>query len=554
MHQHAGQVTRRYRAAMPDFDAMAEEWISNEMEESPVRATQLGIDGYDDQLGDYSAARYERRERADAEWLTRFDAVDASSLSFEQRVDLGLLQSTLTGRAISRDWFGWRRDPGVYPGVGMQGVFALFLHRVHSEADLARFAVARMLALPGVLDAGRANVDPDLVCPLFVERAAGPCRAGIGYFRNLVPAEVTDASLRAQVAEAGEVAASSLESYLAWLDELAPKTKGDWVYGEARYSALLRDKERLRFDTAGLHRYGLDAFATCEAELVSLAERIDSSSDWRTINKKLTSHHPSTPEDMRATYEACTEKARQFLVDHELVTLPDGEECLVEPSPPFQRPVLAVASYGSPPAFKPTLTGHFFVPFPPDGTSDDEVQQRLQTNSFHMIPTITAHEAYPGHHWHLTRLQSNERPLRKMLMTPYFAEGWGLYSERVMYEHGFFASNEEVLGHLDARIFRAARIVVDTALHVGDMTSDEAVKYMTANTALSEATAVAEVKRYCAWPTQAASYLTGCLEVERIRGDFLDAKRGTLREFHDKLAGSGALPIGLAEQAVMEDA
>ena len=293
-------------------------------------------------------------------------------------------------------------------------------------------------------------------------------------------------------------------------------------------------------------------FAPCEAELVELAKKMDPDSDWRTLNKNLTQSHPSSLEEMRAAYETCTEKARQFLIDHSLVTLADGERCIVEPSPPFQRPILAVASYATPPAFKPTLTGHFFVPFTADGATDEEVQQRLSTNSFHSIPTITAHEAYPGHHWHLTWMQGNPRPLRKMTSTPYFTEGWGLYAERVMYEHGFFDTNEAVMGHLDARIFRAARIVVDTALHTGEMSFDDAVAYMTSNTSLSPGTALAEVKRYCAWPTQAASYLTGCLEIERMRGDFLDAGRGDLRDFHNRLAGSGALPIGLAEQAVME--
>ncbi|MEY2419253.1 MAG: hypothetical protein QOG90_1933 [Actinomycetota bacterium] len=549
MDPHGRKVTL---APMSSFDALVDEWIANELQESPVRATQLGIDGYDELLGDYSAEGFERRERADAEWLKRLSDVDAATLTFDQTIDLGLLQSTLTGRTIARDWLGWRRDPGVYPGVGMSGVFTLFLHRVHPEPDLARFAVSRMRELPAVLDAGRANVDADLACPLFVERAAGPCRAGIGYFRNFVPGEIADEKLRAQVAEAGDAAATALESYLAWLEELAPKANGDWVYGEARYSALLKDKERLRFDTAGLHQYGRDAFEAVEQELVEVAARIDASSDWRSINNRLTEHHPSTPDAMRLAYEECTAKARQFLVDHGLVTLASGEECVVEPSPPFQRPVLAVASYATPPAFKPTLTGHFFVPFPPDGTSDAEVQQRLASNSFHSIPTITAHEAYPGHHWHLTWMQGNDRKLRKMLTTPYFSEGWGLYAERVMYEHGFFATDDEVLGHLDARIFRAARIIVDTALHTGEMSADDAVKFMTANTALSDATATAEVKRYCAWPTQAASYLTGCLEIERIRAQFLDAGRGDLRAFHDRLAGAGALPIGLAEQAVMQ--
>jgi uncharacterized protein (DUF885 family) len=140
-----------------------------------------------------------------------------------------------------------------------------------------------------------------------------------------------------------------------------------------------------------------------------------------------------------------------------------------------------------------------------------------------------------------------------MVMTPYFSEGWALYAERVMLEHGFFTDDAQILGHLDARIFRAARIVVDTALHTGEMTFDEAVAHMTNNTALSEPTAKAEVGRYCAWPTQAPSYLTGCLEIERIRAAFVAADRGSLLEFHNRLAGAGSLPIALAEQAVMDD-
>jgi uncharacterized protein (DUF885 family) len=539
---------------MPDFDALVDEWIANELEESPVRATQLGIDGYDELLGDYSEAAHERRDYADDAWLVRVQEVDEATLTFEQRIDRGLLESTLTGRKINRTWMGWRRDPGQYASAGLQGVFSLFLNRVHPEPDLARFAIARMQALPSVLAEGKKNIDPELVPPLFVERAAGPCQAGIGYFRNLVPQEIADESLRSQVAEAGDAAATALEDYLGWLEELAPKARGDWVFGEMRYSALLQEKEVLGFNTEGLNALGHTAFAAVEKELTEVAQRIDPSKDWRTINKELTEHHPSSPEDMRAHYEACTAKARQFLIDHALVTFADGEECVVEPSPPFQRPILAVASYATPPAFKPILTGHFFVPYPPDGTSEADVQQRLASNSFHSIPTITAHEAYPGHHWHLTWMQGNERKLRKMLTTPYFSEGWGLYAERVMYEHGFFASDAEILGHLDARIFRAARIIVDTSLHTGSMTFEQAVEFMTSNTALSPATAVAEVKRYCAWPTQAASYLTGCLEIERIRGQFLDAKLGDLRAFHDRLAGAGALPIGLAEQAVMQSA
>jgi uncharacterized protein (DUF885 family) len=212
---------------------------------------------------------------------------------------------------------------------------------------------------------------------------------------------------------------------------------------------------------------------------------------------------------------------------------------------------MAVASYAVPPPFRPGRVGHFFVPYPPDGTPDAEVQLRLATNSFATIPTVAVHEAYPGHHWHLTWMKANPRPLRKVVTTPYFVEGWGLYAERVMREQGFFTDLRAELAHLDARIFRAARIVVDTGLHLGELSFEEAVEFMRTKASLTEPTARAEVGRYCSWPTQASAYLTGCLEIERIREGYFAARRGTLREFHDTIAGSGGLPIALAERAVM---
>jgi uncharacterized protein (DUF885 family) len=175
----------------------------------------------------------------------------------------------------------------------------------------------------------------------------------------------------------------------------------------------------------------------------------------------------------------------------------------------------------------------------------------LQTNAFASIPTITAHETYPGHHWHLTWLKERGRKIRSVVRTPYFVEGWALYAEAAMRERGFFSDPRQELAHLDARIFRAARIVVDTSLHTGDMTFDEAVTFMSTKASLSQATARAEVSRYCAWPTQAASYLTGALEIERIRSAFLAEGRGDERAFHDTIGATGGLPIALAERAVL---
>src|SRR5207342_2341121 len=192
----------------------------------------------------------------------------------------------------------------------------------------------------------------------------------------------------------------------------------------------------------------------------------------------------------------------------------------------------------------PSRRGHFFVPFPPDGASLEEIRQRLENNNHGGIPTTAVHEAYPGHHWHLVMRRIHATKLRRVLSTPYFTEGWALYSERLMREQGFFSEPIEELQHLEASIFRAARIVVDTSMHMGEMTVDEAISFLQQRLAMAEPTARAEVGRYCAWPTQASSYLTGCLEILRIRGLWLDARgmgdvppadvpAATLREFHD---------------------
>jgi uncharacterized protein (DUF885 family) len=118
-----------------------------------------------------------------------------------------------------------------------------------------------------------------------------------------------------------------------------------------------------------------------------------------------------------------------------------------------------------------------------------------------------------------------------------------------MREQGYFTDPRDELMHLNARIFRAARIVVDTALHSGDMTVDDAIVHMQQRAGLTEPIARAEVYRYCAWPTQAASYLTGCLEIERLRARWQAEGRGDLRAFHDTIAATGGLPIALAERA-----
>ena len=543
---------------MPSFADLTTEFLDAEFDESPVRASGLGLTEYDDRLDDLSESAFERRRVADGIWLERFRSVGDGDLSFDDQIDRDLVISILRGRQIVEDWEVWRRQPDTYLNPGMTGIFGLFLHRLRPLDELVEAAVERMTLIPENLEDGKRNLRPEMVPGIFLERAANQARAGVRYVRDILPSQIDEGPLRARLAEAGEAAGSAYDDYVGFLEEMRPTATGEWALGEDRYSALLIEKELLGFDARGLRDRGQAAYDELAGELTRCARDIGGTDDWKRVLDDLNEDHPRTPEEMRVGYEDWTERARVFLREHRLVSFPPGEECAVVPSPHFQRPVLAVASYMQPPSFSDRMKGHFFVPFPPDGASEDEVQKRLASNSYPGIPTTAVHEAYPGHHWHLVMSKSNASRVRQVFRTPYFSEGWALYAERMMREQGFFSDPRHEMFQYEATIFRAARIIVDTSLHVGEMSWDEAVRFMMEHTALTEPTAKAEVTRYCAWPTQASSYLTGCLEIVRIRDAFFAARGSSdtdaLRAFHDGITSSGGLPIALAERAVLATA
>ncbi len=547
---------------MTSFDGLVDGFLRDEYERSPVRASQLGLTDYDERLDDLSAESFARRDAEAESWLQRFESVPDDELGAGETIDRDLAISVLKGRLIVADWEGWRRDPLVYSTPVLSGIFTLFVHRLRPDRDLVDAAVARLEQAPRILEQGKANLDESKAHPLIVGRAVAAARGGVRYLRELLPNEVPEGHERQRLSDAGNEAARALEGWVGDLQGLEQRAHGTWQLGEERYTRLLREREELHFDARELRDLGREQYERLDAEMRDLAQGIRGTDDWRGVLEEANEDHPPTEEAMRDSYAEWTERARVFLAETGLVTLPQGERCVVEPSPVFQRPVIGVASYVAPPAFSDLLLGHFFVPYAPDGAPPEEVQKRLAANSHGGIPTTAVHEAYPGHHWHYVTLKANRSRVRRSFGTPYFGEGWALYAERVMRERGFFTDPLHELYHLEATIFRAARIIVDTSLHLGEMSHDEAVEFMTTKVPLPEPTARAEVGRYCWWPTQASAYLTGCLEILRIRERFLqargadgggrDADVAVLREFHDRLCGSGSLPLGLAERAVLD--
>lgn len=534
------------------FDLLTADLLADELAARPTLGSGLGLVEYDEALADLSAEAIERREANEDSWTDRLKALDDDSLNAEERIDRDLVLMVLEGRRIMRSWQPWRRNADAYAGEVLTGVYTLLLHRLRPEPELADAVISRLRAAPGLLAQGRANLDPGLASPILLGRALGQIQAGASYV-GTVASEFADESLQRAVAAAAEPARAAFIEFGAFVEELCERATGGWAIGEDRYNGLLRNAEGLSYGAREMRKRGQGAYAELAKEMQRRAAQLGDG-DWRAVVQQLTEDRPRTPDEMRTAYAEATARARVFCQEQDLVTLAEGEACEVAPAAPFTRSWLAVAHYMAPPPFardRRRSVGHFFVPYPPEDATDEQVAQRLATNAHYTVWTITAHEAYPGHHWHLSWLAANRaRPLRYVFSSTYFTEGWALYAEEMMREQGFFTDPRHELGQVDARLFRAARIVVDTSLHLGEMSVEEAVEHMSTKASLSPATAHAEVLRYCAWPTQAASYLTGAMEIQRMRDEWLHQARGSLKDFHDRVAATGRLPISLVERCL----
>jgi uncharacterized protein (DUF885 family) len=534
-------------AEQQSFDDAVDQFLRQSFEDDPTESSFYGLTEWDDRLADATAAGFEGRDATERKWLERFSRFDASTLSAESQVDLALLLAHLGEQMANADFVPWRHNARTYL---RNGVFELFVHGTRSEAEATSAAVARLRQVPDALAAGRANLDPALVDADLLRMWGIPnVAAQAAFMREGLGTFVQDAGHRAELEQAGQAAAAAYDDYAAFLTELAERATGSFVFGEERYDNVLKVGEGFAFGARELREVGRQQVDHIDSLMGELARTIAGTDDWHSVVQGLRAQHPTSMDEMLRCYREETAKSQAFVRDHGLMTVPEGEECAVEPAPLFIRSAAPVASYFPPAAFGPRSQGTFNVPFTPDGASPEEQEERLRTNSFFEIPGVTAHEAYPGHHLHFVTAQGSN-PLRQVLTSTYMIEGWGLYVEQMMGEQGYYESPEVRLGQLSMRLFRAGRIVVDTSLHLGEMSMDEATAYMSERCGFPVSTARGEMLRYCANPTQASAYLTGALEIERMAGQWTSTGKGTLRQFHDALAGSGKLPLGVAARAI----
>jgi uncharacterized protein (DUF885 family) len=181
--------------------------------------------------------------------------------------------------------------------------------------------------------------------------------------------------------------------------------------------------------------------------------------------------------------------------------------------------------------------------------------QDLKSQPLYTLEALTFHEAEPGHHMQSAIAQEVDMPeFRKTLYHAAFGEGWGLYSERLGKEIGFYQDPYSDFGRLTYEAWRACRLVVDTGMHAKGWSRQQAIDYLAENTALSMADVTMQIDRYISWPAQALSYKIGEIKIRQLRA-MAEEKLGekfNIRRFHDQMLKNGSLPMALLEELTID--
>jgi len=507
----------------------------------PIAATYFGIHGYDHRLGDGGRDTILADIAADREHLAAIEALDDAALSSSVRFERDLEVHNVRRSIFEADELRiWERRSLALDTIG-DGLFLLFARDHAPLAERLDAITSRLEGVPTHLEEARhrSSVPQVRLWQRIEIESAGQLPA---FFDELVAAGrgVLGQPEQRRLERAASTAAVSVDLFTTWLEG----TIADGIDASGVGRELHDRMVELRaFD-------GLDADAILDLGEQKLAEEIearraaareiDPDADVNDVVARVKSDHAASFDAALEQYRDAMRRARAYLIEKDLASVPGDERIDVIETPEYLRNVIPFAAYFSPAAFDRDSKGIYIVT--PSVHGDPDAMREHNRAS---ISNTSIHEAYPGHHLQLDAARRHPSLTRLLADAPEFVEGWGMYSELMMREHGFDDGPEyRVMLHTDA-IWRACRIILDVRLHRGEIGVDEAVDFMVEQTRFERDNARSEVEWYTYRPTYPLSYLVGrtlLLELRASEERRLGAEF-SIRAFHDTLLRNGSLPI-----------
>ena len=573
-------------AAAPAVDPAAEDArllafldaaFDESAERSPEFLTGLGIKRRYGELDSYTQEEAEAQlalaERQTAQMKARFDP---SRLSPSGRLSYRLFEYELE---FQREQLKWRshRFPASTNGSPAGGipVFLINQHRIDSVADAEAY-ISRLKAVERVMgevgERMRSQADQGIVPPKLVFApvradarrvlAGAPFEPGqdstlLADFRKKVAALDAPADVKARLIADASAALTGpfrrgYDVFFATLDAIEPRAKGNdgaWSLprGDEYYASRLRLSTTTDLTAAQIHQLGLDEVRRIQGEMERIKERVGFKGTLQQFFAQIKNgaqfKYPNT-EEGRQRYLA---DAKGYIAQV-MAKAPEWFSRL--PKAPLE--VRAVETWR-----QETASVAFYNSPSPDGSRPGIFYVNLADMNQVLKPqseSIAYHEGAPGHHFQIALQQELEGVPKFRRFGGYgaYSEGWGLYTERLGKEMGFYQDPYNDFGRLSLELWRAVRLVTDTGMHAKRWTREQAIKCFQDNSLLSERDIVKEVERYINNPGQATSYKIGQLKIVELRKRAQDAlgTRFDIRDFHAAVLENGSLPLDVLESQV----
>ena len=557
----AAQVEANRKA----LNAVFQDYWEDNLKHSPEFTSTLGDKRYNDQISDYSVKAVNDGLAREENFLMRLAAIDPAGLTIQETTSRELLMRTFAEDEEAAEFKEWEM-----PVNQMSGIHTIY-PRLVAQLSFTTVKdyddwIVRLHAIPKAFEQVTTNmsigmedgrVPPKYLLEKALEQVKGlagqkpeesPLALPLKKFpagikpadQERIKAETLDAITK-EVLPAYQRFARFLEvSYIpAGRAELGISALPD---GAKYYQFLIRRRTTTVLTAEQIHQIGLDEVKRDEAEMLVIAQKLGFA-DLKSFRASLKANpklHPASREALLAAYKGYLGPMQ--------AKLPQIFGRL--PKAPFE--VVAVPDY-----LEKTSAPAYYEPGAPDGSRPGRLfidTYDAADRGLYSVEVMAYHEGLPGHHLQISIAQELEGlpDFRKYGGYTAYAEGWGLYSERLGKDVGFYQDPYSDYGRLEGDIWRAIRLVVDTGVHSQHWTREQMVQYFHDHSAIDETSIQAEVDRYIAWPGQALAYKIGQLKILELRDRAKKAlgDRFDLRAFHDQVLDSGALPLDVLSDRI----
>jgi uncharacterized protein (DUF885 family) len=536
------------------------------LRESPLFASEFGDARYRDQLPDMSEEAEGRRVERKREFLKQAAKIDRNRLNRSEQIHLDIFQQLLR-QDLAEFQFGMHLIPITnrwgfhiefmdlpnrtrFSDVASYAAYIERLVKFRQYSDqhvaLLRRGIDTSRTLPSVVLEGYLDtILPHVVDDPSESRLYAP-------FRSL-PASFSASEKKRLIGMVRDaIATSVVPGYRAFgkfmAEEYLPVARGTIAAaalpnGRAFYRHRVKRFTTLDITPEEVHEIGLKEVSRIRKEMRAVPAKVGFDGSYQAFVQHLRTDpkfYATTPEELlkEVAYTLKVMDGKLPELFKNLPRMPYG----IRQVPDYIAPKTTTAYY-SPPAGDGSVAGYYYVN-----------TYALKSRPLYEVQALSLHEAVPGHHLQIALQQElTDLPnFRRFASFTAYVEGWALYAERLGLEVGFYDDPYDDFGRLSYEMWRACRLVVDTGIHYLGWTRQQAVTYMSDNTALSIHNITAEVDRYIAWPGQALGYKMGELKIRQLRHDAELAlgDRFDIRDFHDAVLRSGAVPLSVLEENV----